>query len=493
MKRKSILKIILIFIIILSGMLVISNKSYAAVKISSKSIIRAKGTTYILKVNGTKKKAIWYSSNRNVATVDKNGRVTVIKKGTAVITAKIGSKKYKCTVKAVNPKISKRSKTIIKGKTYDLKVSGTSSKVTWSSSNKSIAKVNSKGKVTAVKKGTATITSKVNGKKLYCTINVVNKGIAQNSIAVFKGRTYQLTTYGLSNIKWNTSNKTIATVDKNGLVTGKKKGTTIIYAISGNKTYTCTVAVKNEPDPGWKTIDGNIYYYYTKEDKAIGWQTIDGRKYYFNKDGVLSSYTGIDVSSWQENIDWNNVKNDNIDFAIIRVAGRGYGKDGNLYTDKYFDTNIKGATSVGIKIAGFYFFSQAINEDEAVEEADYIVNLIKPYNLDCPIIIDTEYGNNKHTGRADSLSKKKRTVVVKAFCEEVKLKGYVPMIYASKSWFINNLNMEELNEYRCWVAQWETKECTYNGEWDIWQYTDAGSVAGITGRCDMDVRLKNNK
>lgn len=64
------------------------------------------------------------------------------------------------------------------------------------------------------------------------------------------------------------------------------------------------------------------------------------------------------------------------------------------------------------------------------------------------------------------------------------------MIYASKSWFINKLNMDELKDYRCWVAQWETKECTYNGEWDIWQYSATGSVAGISGKCDMDVTLR---
>ena len=488
MKKKSILRILIIFIILFGMMFIVTNKTYAAVKLSSKSIIRAKGTTYTLKVKGTRRKAKWYSSNKKVAIVDRYGRVTINAKGNAVITAKVGSKKYKCTIKAVNPKVNKESKTVIKGKTYDLKISGTSSKVKWSSNNTSVATVSKKGVVTAVKKGTAVIKAKVNGKKLYTTINVVNKGIAQNSVAVFIGRTYQLKTYGISDIKWNTSNKTIATVNSAGLVTGKKKGTTIIYAVSGKKTYTCTVAVKNEPDPGWKVVNGNTYYYYTKEDKAIGWPTIDGRRYYFDKNGILSSYTGIDVSSWQEKIDWENVKKDNIHFAIIRAAIRGY-TEGNIKKDKYFDDNLKGAKSVGIKV-GVYFFSQAINETEAIEEADYIVKLVKPYKLDCPIIIDTEESSEPHNnGRADSLSRKKRTAIVKAFCEEVKNKGYTPMIYASKSWFINKLNMDELKGYRCWVAQWDTKECTYNGEWDIWQYSATGSVAGIMGKCDMDVSL----
>ena len=152
MKRKSVLKVLFILIISI-GLIIISNKSYAAVKLSSKSALRAKGTTYTLKLKGTRKKAKWYSSNKNVAIVDKYGKVTIKNKGTAIITAKVGSKKYKCTVKVVNPKINKTYKTIIKGKTYDLKISGTSSKVTWSSNNKGVATVSKKGVVTAEKKG----------------------------------------------------------------------------------------------------------------------------------------------------------------------------------------------------------------------------------------------------------------------------------------------------------------------------------------------------
>ena len=490
MRKNNILRIILLFIMVAGFIFGMSSKTYA-VSISKKSIIRAIGTTYTLKVKGTKRKVKWSSSNKKIVTVDKKGNVTGIKKGTAIITAKAGSKKYRCTVKVVNPKINKTSKLLIVGKTYNLKVTGTSSKITWSSSDNSIAKVNSKGVVTAKQKGLATIKAKVNGLKLRCEINVVNVGIDQNSIAVFIGQTYNLKTYGLSDVKWSSSNKKIATVNENGVVSGVKKGTAYIYATSGNKKYSCTVASKYEIDPGWQIIDGNTYYYKTDGNKAIGWNTIDGRKYYFNSEGILSSYTGIDVSAWQEKIDWENVKNDNIHFAIIRAAFRGY-TAGNIKVDQYLETNINGAIAANIRIAGFYFFSQAISEEEAIEEANYIVNLVNPYNLDCPIIIDTEYANTKHTGRADKLKKDERTKVVKAFCEEVRNQGYTPMIYASKSWFINNLNMEELNEYKCWVAQWETKECTYNGEWDIWQYSDAGTVAGIVGRCDMDVSLKKD-
>lgn len=488
-------KIIISIIIVFMSLYVVPcvlntsiNKVYAA-SISCRSKTMAKGNTYTLKVKGTKKKVKWSSSNKKIATVDKNGKVKAVKTGKVVITAKVGSKKYRCSVKVVNPKINKSSKTILKGATYTLKITGTTSKVTWKSSDKKIAKVNSKGKVTAVKAGTATITASVNGKKLKCTVKVVNKGLNKTSIRLIKNNTYTLKTYGLSNVKWSSSDKKIATVDKNGKVTAKKKGTAKIYAKSGSKTYTCTVSVAYEADPGWQVINGKTYYYSKDGDKYIGWQTIDGRKYYFNSSGVLSSYTGIDVSSYQKEIDWVNVKKDNIDFAIIRAGYRGYGT-GKIVTDSYFSANIKGATSAGVKV-GAYFFSQAINEEEAKEEATYIVNLVKSYKVKLPIIIDTEYSNKNHDGRADDLSVEERTKVVKAFCDKVSKLGYTPMIYASKNWFNNNLNMSELSQYSCWVAHYTSSNSTdYKGDYDIWQYTSTGSVGGIIGNVDLDVSLK---
>ncbi len=465
-----------------------TNSSYAA-SISKRSTTIAKGNTYTLKIKGTKKKVKWYSSNKKIATVNSKGKVTAKKKGRATITAKVGKRKYRCSIKVVNPKLSKSSKTVVKNSTYTLKVSGTTSKVKWYSSNKKIATVTSRGKVTAKKAGTATITAKVNGKKLKCTIKVVNKGLNKNSIKLIKNNSYTLKTYGLSKVKWSSSNKSIASVNSKGKVTGKKKGTAKIYAKSGNKKYTCTVSVAYEADPGWQEKGGKTYYYSKDGDKAIGWRTIDGRKYYFNNSGVLSSYTGIDVSSYQKEIDWVNVKKDNIDFAIIRAAYRGYTK-GGIVKDSYFDSNIKGATAAGVKV-GAYFFSQAISVNEAKEEAKYIVNLVKPYKVSLPIIIDTEYSNSKHDGRADSLSVEDRTKIVKAFCDKVKSLGYTPMIYASKNWFNTKLNMQELSAYSCWVAHYTSANCTdYDGNYDIWQYTSTGSVGGIIGNTDLDVSLK---
>lgn len=464
------------------------NNVYAT-SISKKSKTIAKGNTYTLKVTGTKKKVKWTSSNKKIAIVDKTGKVKAIKTGKVTISAKVGNKKYKCNVKVVNPKISKTSKTMVKGTTYALKVTGTTSKVTWTSSNKKIAKVTSKGKVTALKAGTATITASVNGKRLRCIVKVVNKGLNKTSIRLIKNNAYTLKTYGLSKVTWKSSNTKIAKVNSKGKVTAVKKGTAKIYAKAGNKTYTCTISVVYEADPGWQVRDGKTYYYSKDGEKYIGWNTIDGRKYYFNSKGVLSSYTGIDVSSYQKEVDWVNVKKDNIDFAIIRGAYRGYTK-GSIVKDPYFDNNIKGATSAGVKV-GVYFFSQAINVKEAEEEAKYIVNLVKPYKISLPIIIDTEYSNKKHDGRADALSSEDRTKVVKAFCDKVRDLGYTPMIYASKNWFNTMLDMSKLSKYSCWVAHYTSSNSTdYEGDYDIWQYTSTGSVGGIIGNVDLDVSLR---
>lgn len=493
--KNKLLKVIIAIIIIFMSFYIVPNvlnininSTYAA-SISKRSTTIAKGNTYTLKIKGTKKKVKWISSNKKVATINSNGKVTAKKTGKAIITAKVGSKRYRCSIKVVNPKINATSKTVLTGKTTTLKVTGTSSKAKWSSSNKKIVTVTSKGKVTAKKAGTATITAKVNGKTLKCTVKVVNKGLNTKSIRLIKNNTYTLKTYGLSNVKWSSSNNQILTVTSKGKVTAKKKGTAKIYAKSGKSTYTCTVSVTYEADPGWQIIGGNTYYYSNDGEKYIGWHTIDGRKYYFNSVGILSSYTGIDVSSYQKEIDWINVKKDNIDFAIIRAAYRGYTK-GNIVTDTYFVNNIKGATAAGVKV-GAYFFSQAITEEEAIQEADYIVNLVKPYRIKLPIIIDTEYSNKKHDGRADKLTIEERTKIVKAFCTRVKNLGYKPMIYASKNWFNSNLNMKELSNYSCWVAHYTSANSTdYKGNYDIWQYTSTGNVGGIIGNTDLDVSLK---
>lgn len=234
---------------------------------------------------------------------------------------------------------------------------------------------------------------------------------------------------------------------------------------------------------GWQTINGKLYYFKADNTPATGGQVIGGVQYNFNSDGWLipSAETyGIDVSKWQGNIDWKAVSQSGVKFAIIRCAYRG-AKDGQIHEDPYFKANIKGATQNGIKV-GVYFFTQAVNEVEAIEEASMSIALVQGYHLNFPIFIDTEKATN---GRANGLDKATRTRVVKAFCETVRNSGYKPGIYASKSWYNDNLDMSQLSAYNIWVAQYNTS-CNYTGRYDMWQYTDSGSVPGIKGNVDMN-------
>ena len=196
-------------------------------------------------------------------------------------------------------------------------------------------------------------------------------------------------------------------------------------------------------------------------------------------------------------INWLEVKKSNkVSFAMIRAAYRGY-ETGEIVTDDQFERNIMQASSSGIDI-GLYFFTQATNEEEAIEEADYVVNLIKTHNISVkyPIAIDTEYsgsktnGENDYQGRADNLTPTERTNVCIAFCERIKSYGFTPIIYASKNWFYNNLEADRLTGYDHWVAHYTgsiDSPTDYKYHYTMWQYTSSGSILGVNGNVDLNV------
>lgn len=235
---------------------------------------------------------------------------------------------------------------------------------------------------------------------------------------------------------------------------------------------------------GWQTIDGSVYYYDSDHKAVTGNQVIGGVAYSFSDSGKLSQSSGnrgIDVSKYQGNIDWGAVAASGINFAIIRAGYRG-SSTGVLVEDPYFKKNISGAAKAGIKV-GIYFFTQAISEAEAVEEASMCISLASGYKLTYPIFIDTESASG---GRANGLGKSARTAVVNAFCRTVSNAGYKAGVYASKSWYNNQLSASSLSGYCIWVAQYAS-ECTYSGKKDMWQYTSKGKVSGIKGNVDMNI------
>jgi len=191
---------------------------------------------------------------------------------------------------------------------------------------------------------------------------------------------------------------------------------------------------------------------------------------------------GIDVSKWNGDIDWVKAKNAGVEFAIVRAGYRG-SQTGSLVEDPYFRENMRAATRAGVPV-GVYFFTQAVDEVEAVEEASVVLSLIAEYQLDFPIYIDTEGAGG--SGRADGLDADMRTLVCEAFCRTIENAGYRAGVYASRNWFTNNLYAEKLDRYHTWLAEYRSAPL-YQGYYQMWQYTSKGSIDGISGKVDMDI------
>ena len=414
---------------------------------------------------------------------------------------------------------------------------------TWATSDKSIVTVSSTSgesiTVTAVKAGTATITltfADKTTKKCSVTVTSGNGKIelsASKASIIAGGNTLTLTAKvtGLTDttVIWKSADESIATVT-DGKVTGKKAGTVKITATSkadssvsatcevtvkdgtgelkdksGNTVYVAdngsyrkaTVADYDKADKffiqkegklykytGWQTIEGYTYYYDKDGNYVTGDQVIQGAKYSFGSDGRLSTGSGtlgIDVSKWNGSIDWSQVKNSGVSYVIIRCGYRG-SSTGALIEDPKFKSNIKGATAAGLKV-GVYFFTQAVSDVEAVEEASMVISLIKGYNISCPVFLDVESSH----GRADGISVSTRTAVCKAFCATIKNAGYTSGVYANKTWFNSYIDATALTGYKIWLAQYASSPTYTRTRYDMWQYSSSGSVSGISGRVDMNI------
>ena len=251
------------------------------------------------------------------------------------------------------------------------------------------------------------------------------------------------------------------------------------YYVESNKFFLLTDPRYN----GWQNINGKIYYFTADGKYVTGEQVIQGAKYNFASDGTLvtgSGMLGIDVSKHNTITDWNAIKNSGVNFVIIRCGYRG-SSVGSLIEDPKFKTYIQGATAAGIKV-GIYFFTQAMDEREAVEEASMVLELVRNYKISYPIFLDVESSG----GRADAIDKSTRTAVCKAFCQTIQSKGYTAGIYANKSWLETKLDPSSLSAYKIWLAQYRSSP-TYAGRYDLWQYSSTGRINGITGDVDMDL------
>ena len=275
------------------------------------------------------------------------------------------------------------------------------------------------------------------------TVAVASTGTFQidnTSIAIKIGESAVLTAYEngspTMNATWTVSNPSIATVS-NGLVTGHQLGTTAVTATnSAGESVTCYVHV------------------------------------------ILK---GIDVSSWQGNIDWGTVKNQGIDFAIIRT---GYGKTApEVQTDAYFEQNYSGATANGIKV-GAYHYSYAENVQDALQEADFCLSILNGRKLDYPVFYDIEDTIHR-TMDADLMAD-----IVEAFCGKMEAAGYRTGVYSSVNIFNSNLSSPRLDKYDRWVASWGKDVPNFNKAYTIWQYA-YGTLSGVNGNVDLNYSFKD--
>lgn len=207
----------------------------------------------------------------------------------------------------------------------------------------------------------------------------------------------------------------------------------------------------------------------------------------YRQDGETITKKGIDVSKYQGKIDWEAVKNDGVDYAIIRVGIRGY-SEGGIVEDEFFRQNIEGAIANGIPV-GVYFFTQAINEEEASEEADFVLEMLQGYSLTYPVYLDIE-DVKKENCRTNSLTVEERTNNAKVFLEKIAAAGYQPALYGNMKTFLLMLDLASLEQYDKWFAGY-TLPIYYPYEYKMLQYSEKGKVAGVPGKVDVNICFKD--
>lgn len=210
---------------------------------------------------------------------------------------------------------------------------------------------------------------------------------------------------------------------------------------------------------------------------------LENGEFQYLQDGQVVSHKGIDVSYFQGTIDWQAVAADGVEFAFIRAANRGYGT-GKLVEDKQFENNLKGALAAGLPV-GVYIYSQAINEEEILEEANLVLEKLAAFDVKCPIVFDVEKTADA-SGRMNQLSVEERTDLTLLFCKTVEEAGYKPLIYHNMEMGALMINVEALEQYDKWFAYYND-DMYYPYEYKIWQYSDKGRVNGISTEVDMNI------
>lgn len=218
--------------------------------------------------------------------------------------------------------------------------------------------------------------------------------------------------------------------------------------------------------------------------------------FYFDEDDYIcydvdgtTAIPGIDVSIYQQDIDWEQVAEAGFKFAMIRVGYRGYGAEGNLMMDENYIVNLQGAREAGLEV-GVYFFSQALNFREVDEEIAMLKNLIQNYEITYPVVFDWEFISNNNSARTTHMTGDDLTELALRFCEEFEAAGYTPAVYFNQDLAYKYLTLSKLKDYSFWLAQYNTRP-TFYYDFDMWQYSQSGTVPGIEGPVDLNLSFRD--
>lgn len=221
-------------------------------------------------------------------------------------------------------------------------------------------------------------------------------------------------------------------------------------------------------------------------DRDLFWYGEDGRLHY--EDEKWISRCVVDVSAYQKEIDWAQVKADGVEMAMVRLGYRGY-SSGGLNLDQCYEQNVKGAREAGLDV-GVYFFSQAITVEEAEEEARFVLRQIRGKKVNGPIAFDME--PIEGADRITHLTVEEKTEIADAFCQLIEKNGHEAFVYGNPTWLTGDVDLSLLTEHDVWLAHY-TRMTEWDTAFTMWQYTDSGAVAGIGGKVDLNIQMQEKK
>lgn len=310
------------------------------------------------------------------------------------------------------------------------------------------------------------------------------------------------------------TDETVSSDSRNGTVTNQTTGETVVEgsgqmkadqaeSIEQGKTEVYDVTKKESvKEDEEESLDDGKHTLVTYADGSTEWVELNENlalneydtskfvyqnpemKYYVNG-SRQASWFGVDLSSKQGIVDFEKLKKAGVDYVMIKVGGRGY-SSGNVVIDPSAKDYMNGAKNAGLDI-GVYFYSQALDRDEVYEEVDTLLELIKDYPVNYPVVFDMESVEGD-MARTDALDKSARTELARVFMKEIASQGYHPMLYGNKEWLITKLDLEKLSDYDIWLSQ-EGKTPDYPYEYTMWQYDTAGKVSGISTNTGLNISL----